>query len=91
MQTTTGLKIPGYQEVPNSRVATVPKSNFVTTDGYVPSYLTPTQMPLPPRSSTYISPETNQPLRYSRTNINPETIQPQRFSNRGSEVKIVQN
>jgi hypothetical protein len=57
---TTTVKVPGFQEVPNSRLAPIPKSNFVTTDGYVPSYLTHTRMPMLPNSSQLINPEMNE-------------------------------
>jgi hypothetical protein len=40
----------------------LPKSNFVTTDGYVPSYLHPTHIPVMPQSSTNIN---NNPSRLS--------------------------
>lgn len=36
---TSALSVPGYQQLENR--GPLPKSNFVTSDGYVPSYLTP--------------------------------------------------
>jgi hypothetical protein len=51
-------KIPGYRELPSSTGASTPKSNFVTTDGYVPSYLAPTPIPTIPRSSVRAHQET---------------------------------
>ena len=35
---TSAVNIPGYQSMPNTRP--LPKSNYVTSDGYIPSYST---------------------------------------------------
>jgi hypothetical protein len=34
--TTNNINIPGYQSLPNTRP--LPKSNYVTSDGYIPTY-----------------------------------------------------
>jgi hypothetical protein len=43
----TAVSIPGYQKLPSITVGSVTKSNFVTTDGYVPSYINPNPIPQP--------------------------------------------
>lgn len=42
---TSGLNIPGYQPLASRITGSLPKTNFVTTDGYVPSYLIPSTIP----------------------------------------------